>query len=107
MITLSSLPLAAGKQADFTPSDIIALLTAYKTAAAGGAAVGTDAVTLAFANAMLTYVSNRFGVMAEITQTAATAFAAPGSPDTANQLDDHGHASAELVDNGVAATPTF
>jgi hypothetical protein len=44
--------------------------------------------------------------MAELTQTAATAFAAPGSPDTANQEDEYKNASAELVPNGVAATPT-
>jgi|SRR5579859_1011339 len=193
MITLSTLPLASGKQADLTPSDILALLNAYVSAAnnsgpitafgtitagsaytngtyngvhltgghgtgavanvtvasgavtavtlvSGGSgykatdslsasvaslggtgsgfavavstvntAIGTDAVTVAFANALFSYVSNRFGVMSEITLAAQQAFIAPGSPTVVALEDEYNNPAAEFVNttnpSGVAATP--
>ena len=190
MITLSTLPLAALKNADLTPSDIAALLEQYNSAAngfgpvatfgaivpgsgytngtftgvaltggkgyqatanitvagnivtvvavnhggvgyavgdvltaalAGGSGfsipvatvtattVGVDAVTAAFATVLFAYVTNRFGVMSEITQAAQTAYIAPGSPSTVAQEDEYKNPAAELVNttnpSGVASTP--
>jgi hypothetical protein len=110
MITLTTLPVPTTRNgmstlAALTPSDILAMLNAYMVAANGGAAVGTDAVTRAFADALFAYVANRFAVMGELTQAVANAYNNPGSPDTVAQEDDHGSASYEAVDNGVAATP--
>jgi len=190
MITLSTLPLAAGKNADFTPSDIAALLEQYNAAANGfgpiatfaapvggsgyvngtftgvalvggkgyqatanitvagntvtavavnhagvgyavgdvltaalvggsgfsiavatvtATTVGVDAVTAAFASTLFAYVTNRFGVMSELTIAASTAYIAPGSPSVVAEEDQYKNPAAELVNttnpSGVASTP--
>jgi hypothetical protein len=113
MITLSSLPLsntvtavtlspgavAAHTVAGLHAGDVLALLNAYKVAAAGGAPVATDAVTAAFAANLFAFVANRLALVQEIAQANVTPHVA--------LLDEYGNASAELIAGGNGATPTF